>query len=128
MIIVAKYINYGIKFPFVRGENGYYLDTTKSETEAIKSSLRHLLLTKKGERLMRPDFGTNILTYIFEQEHPDTANKIQYEIQDIVKKYLPSITIEKIQIDLSEQKCDMFINYTINSGGFFTKDTLNITI
>ncbi len=126
---MAKYRDYGIDFPFRRGDNGYYFDTTKSEKDAIKASLRHLLLTKKGERLMKPEFGTNLLDFVFEQDDKETENSILYEIQDTVKKFLPSITITKININkVEEQSINIEVNYSFTNGGFVTKDTLNITI
>ncbi len=44
-------------------ENGYQLIQTA--IGVVKQNLRMLLLTNPGERIMMPDFGVGIKTYLF---------------------------------------------------------------
>ena len=54
----VRYIN--IDFPFRDSEKGFYFKLNKTDKEAIKADLLHLLLTNKGERLYMPDFGSDL--------------------------------------------------------------------
>ena len=47
--------------------------------KAIKADLMHLLLTRKGQRLYNPDFGTDLLKFIFEPEDGMTLDGIKQE-------------------------------------------------
>ena len=58
--------SYGVTFPFRDSFDGKYLDTTDFEDDEIRSSLIHLLLTRKGARYFLPEFGTRLYEYIFD--------------------------------------------------------------
>ena len=72
-----KYIN--INYPFKNSSKGFFLDLTSDENAAIKADLLHLILTRKGQRLYNPEFGTDLLRYIFEPEDGLTLSKTQME-------------------------------------------------
>jgi hypothetical protein len=59
---VKKYIN--IDYPFKNSPQGFFLNLNSDEQRAIKADLMHLLLTRKGQRLYNPDFGTDLLKII----------------------------------------------------------------
>lgn len=90
--------SYGVTFPFRDSFDGKYLDTTDFEDDEIRSSLIHLLLTRKGARYFLPDFGTRLYEYIFEPLDGPTFNQIEAEIRDSVEKYIPNLLIKKISV------------------------------
>lgn len=89
---------YGVTFPFRDSFDGKYLDTTDYEDQEIRSSLIHLLLTRKGARYFLPDFGTRLYEYIFEPLDGPTFNQVEAEIRDSVEKYIPNLQINKISV------------------------------
>ena len=44
---------------------------------SIKQSIRNLILTQKGERLMQPDIGCEVFTLLFEPLDPMTADAVR---------------------------------------------------
>ena len=60
----GKYIN--INYPFKDSGQGFFIDLNADDNAAIKADLMHLILTIKGQRLYNPDFGTNLMRFIFE--------------------------------------------------------------
>jgi hypothetical protein len=60
----GKYIN--INYPFKNSKQGFFLDLNSTDNKAIKADLLHLLLTSKGQRLYNPEFGTDLLKFIYE--------------------------------------------------------------
>ena len=90
-----KFIN--INYPFKDSGKGFFLDLNSDTNAAIKADLMHLLLTRKGQRLYNPDFGTDLLRFIFEPEDGLTLNNIKDEIRTVVKRYLPNLTINEIK-------------------------------
>ena len=95
---MANGVTYGITFPFRDSFDGKYLDLTDFEDQEIRSSLIHLLLTRKGARYFLPDFGTRLYEYIFEPLDGPTFNQIESEIRDSVGKYIPNLQINTISI------------------------------
>jgi len=89
---------YGINFPFRDSFEGKYLDLSQTNDEEIRSSLIHLLLTRKGTRYYLPDFGTRLYEYIFEPLDGPTFSEIESEIRDSVDEYLPNIKITNISV------------------------------
>ena len=59
--------------------NGIFA-TNYTTLNQAKDNLKNLILTRKGERLYMPDFGTNLLKFIFEPNDITT----QSEIDDIL--------------------------------------------
>lgn len=76
------------------GEDGYTL--TKTYLEATQQNLKSLLLTVPGERMMIPDFGVGMKTFLFEVHDPSTYGTITSKILEQVNLYIPFIVIEKI--------------------------------
>ena len=89
---------YGVTFPFRDSFDGKYLDLTDYEDEEIRSSLIHLLLTRKGSRYFLPDFGTRIYEFIFEPLDGPTFNEIESDIKDSVERFIPNLLINNISI------------------------------
>jgi len=92
----GKFIN--IDYPFKDSTNGFFIKLNDNEQRAIKADLMHLLLTRKGQRLYNPDFGTDILRYIFEPNDALTWESVQDEVKNSVKKYLPKFLLENFSI------------------------------
>ena len=97
----GKYIN--INFPFQDSSKGFFLDLNNSDSAAIKADLMHLILTRKGERLYLPDFGTNLLKYIFQPNDSATQSEIKTEISQTVKKYLPNLQVTEVVVEESSE-------------------------
>jgi phage baseplate assembly protein W len=122
---MSKYINIG--FPFNESEDGQFVRLTTSEKDAIKSNLMHLLLTRKGERLYKPDFGTDLLKYFFEQNDEISGNNIKDSLNQTIKKYMPNIFINSIDVEKnteSEYGAVVTINYSITEGIFQETDLI----
>jgi phage baseplate assembly protein W len=127
--MASKYIN--IHYPFKDSNEGFFLDLNSDDNSAIKSDLMHLILTRKGQRLYNPDFGTNLLQFIFEPNDNITLVQIKEEITTVVKKYLPKLQINNISVDPSEDSeyaAVVRIDYTITDDVFTTTDFVIINI
>lgn len=121
---------YGIKFPFKNSEQGFYFDLTTSPKDAVKSNLFHLVMTRKGSRLYKPEFGTRVMDYLFEPMDNQTYKSIEDEIVSAVQANLQGIIIEKVDtvVDEISKSVSLDIKYSYNEGLFIVKDVLNITL
>jgi len=125
----GRYIN--INYPFKDSNKGFFLDLTSDDNSAIKADLMHLILTRRGQRLYNPDFGTDLLKFIFEPNDGLTLNGIKEEITNVVKKYLPNLQINEISVtesETSEYAAVVRLDYTITDNVFETTDFVIINI
>lgn len=125
----GKYIN--INYPFKNSPKGFFLDLNSDDQRAIKADLMHLILTRKGQRLYLPDFGTDLLKFIFEPEDGMTLEGIKHEITTVVKKYLPKLQITTISVEQSidsDYAAVVRLDYTITDDVFSTTDFVVINI
>jgi phage baseplate assembly protein W len=127
--MASKYIN--IDYPFKNSPEGFYLNLNDNDQKAIKADLMHLLLTRKGQRLYNPDFGTDLLKYIFEQNDTLTWNSVKEEVTNSVKKYLPNLQVNSITVTQSEQNeyaATIRLDYTITESVFEIADFVIINV
>ena len=124
-----KYIN--IEFPFKESSKGFFLELNQTDSKAVRSDLMHLILTRKGERLYNPDFGTDLLRFIFEPNDSLTYSAIKFDIQSVVKKYIPNLEVNDITIEMdetNEYRALIRIDYTITEDVFKETDYIVITL
>jgi phage baseplate assembly protein W len=146
---------YGIDFPFRNSTKGDYLGMTETPEKEVRANLIHLILTRKGSRYYLPDFGTRLYEYIFEQNDLVTFNHIEDEIRTSVKKFIPNLDINSIEVISAEDDpnevrtfaqdederlfrvsdasskpytAKVKIDYTVNNGAFSTSDFIIINI
>ena len=97
---------YGITLPVQRGGNGYFNQAFTS-LEQAKSNLKNLLLTRKGERIFQPNFGTGLHELLFEQLTDDLESKLESVVTDSVNFWLPYIDIDEIEVTMTDDMKDM---------------------
>ena len=93
---------YGITFPFKDSQEGLFLSMNNLPDDEVRSNLIHLILTLKGSRYFLPDFGTNLMQYIFEPLDGGTKKVIEKEIREAVKKFIPNLQITKVDVKTLE--------------------------
>jgi phage baseplate assembly protein W len=128
---------------------------TETPEREVRANLIHLILTRKGSRYYLPDFGTRIYEYIFDQNDMVAWSLIEEEIREAVRKYIPNLDINSINVLSAEDDPDSVqsvdelederlfrisdystkpytakvkIDYTVNNGAFSTSDFIIINI
>lgn len=96
---------YGIALPIKLGPTGYF-EQAFSSFEQAKSNLKNLLLTKKGERIMQPDFGSGLQSLLFEPIDEYYEKNIKDTILESVSYWLPYINIQEIEISMTDDLKD----------------------
>jgi phage baseplate assembly protein W len=111
---------YGIKYPFTSdNDNGTYIDLNDTYAEGIKSQVLHVIFTPKGQRLRDPDFGTDIIKYIFSPSDSLTLNGLKNEISKQITKYVPFVEFRDITIykdDEENGNIIVIVEYGITKG------------
>lgn len=120
----------GVVLPISKGNNGYF-DVSYDTKTQIKSNIKNLLLTQKGERLMQPDFGSNLKKLIFEQLTPAALeSNIESVINEAINRWMPYINIEEIVYYVTEDSynIELELKYSLKYSNAETLEQLNIVI
>ena len=126
---------FGLTFPlrYKAGSTGFF-PRAKNVIEQASSNIKNLLLTRKGERVGQPNFGSDLFNVIFEQITEDTFDTVKQTITDAIETWLPYVTIEDIKVftenenpntiivnlefsvDVNDERVPEEITFTFNSG------------
>jgi phage baseplate assembly protein W len=111
-----KNIAIGVSLPF---NAGGVFNSTYSTKDQIKSNIINLFLTKKGERIENPEFGTDIHKLLFENINNDILSNLKQELYNSVNKFIPNITILNINITPEPDTNTIYIEtqYKLNISG-----------
>ena len=100
-------------------------------SDQVESNLKNLLLTKKGERLMQPEFGCGLQELLFEQNDTGLETRIEDVINDAVGYWLPYININSIDIQSDPAQRDVNrinVNVSYTYGQNTTLNQITFTI
>ena len=83
--------------------------------EAIKQSVKNLVLTKINERPFNPLLGTNTTSYLFELSTEVGEQKLIDEIERVISENEPRVALEAVSVDLTEDQnaFEVYIEYLI---------------
>ena len=96
---VDKYL-FGPILPMDDGfpnEQEWNLDTGFN-LDVLKSSVKMLLITSKGERVMNPTYGTNLRRAVFEPNDGNVQSLIQQEIDEAINQFEPRVSLESLEV------------------------------
>lgn len=125
---VKKY--YGIKYPFSSDNNEeIYLDLDESYKDATKSKVLHVLFTPKGQRLRDPNFGTDLIKYLFEPADDETFNRLKESIREDIKRYVPGVEFDDMSIYYNDDNSRVIvIHYSVVKGNTIEKSSVAVKI
>lgn len=99
--MAKEFLGRGWKFPV--GINPITGRLAMSEHEQdIKESIRIIVTTAPGERLMRPDFGCGIHELVFSTISRATLGVFESRIRQAITKWEPRVEILKLEIGTRE--------------------------
>lgn len=110
----ARYSDISINF----GLNPFNEDVTRVlDIDAVKRSIKSLVLTNKYERLLDPDIGGNIRALLFEPMSAMTSGVLQDYITDAIKNYEPRAVLESVVADpdYDRNSYEVTIKFRVNS-------------
>ena len=94
----------GITLPIQIGNTAFNQSFTTYEQ--AKSNIKNLLLTKKGERIMQPNFGSGLQELLFDFNDDTLSEKIEETITTSLENWLPYIVVQQINVNQSNDNKD----------------------
>ncbi len=109
----------GLSLPVKFGRDGDF-NRTKTTIKQTASNIKNLLLTRRGERLGNPTFGSELMAVLFEPMDGDLETKLEESIRASLSEFLPHVNLLDIKFSIDGN--------TIIPKIIFTIDTDNTTI
>jgi phage baseplate assembly protein W len=94
----------GITLPIQNGNT--FFNQSFQTRDQVKSNIKNLLLTKKGERILQPEFGSGLQELLFDFNDDNLETKIEETITQALELWLPYVTTNNIDIEQTNELKD----------------------
>ena len=101
----------GISFPFRSGDTSF--PDRVSDAELVKQSIIQILLTERGERVFRPDFGSGLMSRVFDNTGALFESLIQSEVFAAVGKWEPRAIVQGVEIQTKDSTVVVTVNFIV---------------
>lgn len=128
---MARKQYFDIKYPFTNdGTEKYEFDLNETQKDRVASDILHVIFTPKGQRLRKPDFGTDLIKYIFEPSDSATWSGVKKEIQESVSRWVRGVNLNNIEVLSTEDGLSIYVrvDYTVNNGNTSYKNSIAVEL
>ncbi len=118
-----SFLGKGMKFPpQINPATGRFV--TASAEESVKQSIYLILMTQVTERPLRPEFGSNILSYTFMDKNVGRLNMVSRTIREQISTQEPRVSDVSVDIDMGERSGVLIFNIDYTIAATNTRDNL----
>ena len=75
----------------------------------VEQAIRIVLGTDWGERVMRPDFGAGLNSFVFGPLNQTTLRIVQTRVQDSLIKWEPRIDVEQVKVTVDSRELSKLV-------------------
>lgn len=102
--------------------------TVRSDEEAIKQSIRNLLLTRNFERPFRSQIGSPILNLLFEPVSTLTTAMVKRVIENTIENFEPRVDLLDVTVKFNEEQNNAIIGIIFRIKNTQTPVSVNIVL
>lgn len=102
--------------------------TIRSDEEAIKQSIRNLILTKNFERPFRSYLGSQINYLLFEPVSPLLTSMLEKSISDVINNFEPRAVLLNVSVSYSPENNSMYVSIVFKIKNTTTPVTVNLIL
>ena len=100
---------FGITYPFRSdGFQHFFINANGDTKDKARSELMHIVFTPKGQRIRNPEFGTDLIKFIFDPNE--------------------DITWEAVKNEEDEAEIYVRLDYSVSEGNKTTKDSIVVRV
>jgi phage baseplate assembly protein W len=96
-----SFLGNGLSFPIKMNARGEIM--LVSGNEDIEQSIRIILSTKPGERVMRPTFGCRAHELMFDPRSPSTVSLLLEYVYDALRMWEPRIEVLSVNVNADDE-------------------------
>lgn len=84
--------------------------TRRFDENAVKASLKNLILTSNYERPFHSEIGSPVRALMFEPASPMLANLLKRAIIDVVNNFEPRVKLDDVAVNFSPENNSVYIS------------------
>lgn len=116
-----------IKFPLMIDKTAGRLAEERDYDDHIRQLIRQVLLTNLGERINRPNFGSNTRRMVFGLNNPAAASYGRTLVYQALTQWLATmIKVDDVRVSAVEETLTVAVDYTVIAKG--EKRFLNVEL
>jgi phage baseplate assembly protein W len=101
---------------------------TLTNSDAIKRSLKNIILTDKLERPYNPEFGSDIRQRLFETHDGTVADDIASDIEFAVKNFEPRVKLLDVRVEERIEENGVMISIVFRAQNKTATETVNFFV
>jgi phage baseplate assembly protein W len=122
-------LSVGVSVPFVGSKisgSDAVFSSTYTTIEQLRSDIINYILTNKGERVLNPNYGSDLRRFVFQNINGVNLNNLKLQITDGLKANFPQIIINNVIItpDHDINSVNIIIDYSFAGN----KNSIDITL
>lgn len=82
----------------------------KTDEDAVKTALKHLIQTRNFERPFHPEIGTQVHSLMFENFSPAVKIAMERTIQEAIQKFEPRVRLVDLIVEETLESNDLSVN------------------
>ena len=91
--------------------------TTKKDSDAIKRSIKNIILTNKFERPFKPNFGASVRNMLFELDSQRQVRRFTKDIEKLISALEPRVNNVRVNVgEMESNTLNMTVFYNITNG------------
>lgn len=102
--------------------------STRSDEDAIKQSIRNLLLTRNFERPFRSNIGSPLYNLLFEPISPITTSVMKRAVIDTIQNFEPRADVLDVSIKFDSENNNAVIGIIFRIKNTQTPVTINVIL
>ncbi|MEX8521107.1 MAG: GPW/gp25 family protein [Leptothrix sp. (in: b-proteobacteria)] len=105
-----------IAFPFAIGIRGR--SAAASDDVHVRDMIEQLLFTSPGERVNRPDFGSDLMQLVFAPNSSELATALRFTLQASLQQYLGDlIEVRTLDVSSDDERFIVNVDYLVRKTG-----------
>ena len=109
----------GSTFPPPAPQGNSVFNSTYTTIDQIKSNVINYVLTNKGERVLNPNYGSNLRNFIFENLTETNLRALEIKLSNDISSNFPSVNVQSVILTPAYESnaVQLDITYSIYGSG-----------
>jgi phage baseplate assembly protein W len=108
---ISKRTAIGVAIPFNATD---VFNSTYTTVDQVKSNIINYLLTNTGERVLNPDFGSNLRAYLFENITESNLAALEIKLTNDIQNYFPNVKIDLLTLTPSYEENTITLDFNLS--------------
>jgi phage baseplate assembly protein W len=88
--------------------------STYTTVDQVKSNVINYLLTNTNERVLNPNFGSNLRAYLFEGITEANLRALEIKLTNDIQNYFPNVTVDQLTFTPSYEENAITLDFNLS--------------